>query len=57
MKTIILILLLSVIGMTDSAQDPATTSPQYYKVLLENCEAVSAQSAECEADFLCYGLK
>jgi beta-alanine degradation protein BauB len=36
MKAIILIALLSAIGMTASAQDPVKTSPQYYKVLLEN---------------------
>jgi len=36
MKAIILIRLLSAIGMTASAQDPVKTSPQYYKVLLEN---------------------
>jgi len=35
METIILILLLSVLGMTASAH-PVKTSPQYYKVLLEN---------------------
>ncbi|PYJ67167.1 MAG: hypothetical protein DME76_15800, partial [Verrucomicrobia bacterium] len=35
MKTIILIPFLA-IGVTASAQDPVKTSPQYYKVLLEN---------------------
>jgi beta-alanine degradation protein BauB len=35
MKTITLILLL-VVCLTTQAQDPVTTSPQYYKVLLEN---------------------
>ncbi len=36
MKTIILISLLSAVCVAASAQDPVTTSPQYYKVLLEN---------------------
>jgi quercetin dioxygenase-like cupin family protein len=36
MKTTILISLLSAICVAASAQDPMTTSPQYYKVLLEN---------------------
>jgi len=36
MKTTILISLLSAICAAASAQDPMTTSPQYYKVLLEN---------------------
>jgi quercetin dioxygenase-like cupin family protein len=36
MKTIILMSLLSAMCMTASAQDPVSTSPQYYKVLLEN---------------------
>ena len=35
MKTIILIPFLA-IGVTASAQDPVKTSPQFYKVLLEN---------------------
>jgi len=35
MKTIVLIPFLA-IGITASAQDPVKTSPQYYKVLLEN---------------------
>ena len=35
MKTIILIPFLA-IGVTAFAQDPVKTSPQYYKVLLEN---------------------
>ena len=40
MKTIILISLLSGICITGSAfgQDPVKTSPQFYKVLLENDE-------------------
>jgi len=36
MKTTILISLLAVLWMTAQAQDPAKTSPQYYRVLLEN---------------------
>ena len=36
MKTTILISLLAVLWTTASAQDPVQTSPQYYKVLLEN---------------------
>src|SRR5882762_11247065 len=36
MKTIILTSLLSAMCMAASAQDPVKTSPQYYKVLLEN---------------------
>jgi len=36
MKTIILLLLLAVLCTTAHAQDPVKTSPQYYKVLLEN---------------------
>jgi quercetin dioxygenase-like cupin family protein len=36
MKNIVLILLLAMVGATASAQDPVKTSPQYYKVLLEN---------------------
>jgi quercetin dioxygenase-like cupin family protein len=36
MKTIILISLLAVLSTTAHAQDPVKTSPQYYKVLLEN---------------------
>jgi beta-alanine degradation protein BauB len=36
MKTKILILLVLAIGMAMSAQDPVTTSPQFYRVLLEN---------------------
>jgi quercetin dioxygenase-like cupin family protein len=36
MKTIILIPLLSAMWMGAFAQDPVKTSPQYYKVLLEN---------------------
>jgi quercetin dioxygenase-like cupin family protein len=35
MKNILLILL-AMVGATASAQDPVKTSPQYYKVLLEN---------------------
>lgn len=36
MKTTILILLLAILCTTAHAQDPVKTSPQYYKVLLEN---------------------
>ena len=36
MKTVILISLLAVLCTTTHAQDPVKTSPQYYKVLLEN---------------------
>ena len=36
MKTNILVSLLLAICMAASAQDPVKTSPQYYKVLLEN---------------------
>src|SRR5712691_7316566 len=36
MKTIIRLLLLVVLSTTAHAQDPVRTSPQYYKVLLEN---------------------
>jgi beta-alanine degradation protein BauB len=36
MKSIIFISLLVVLCQTAHAQDPAKTSPQYYKVLLEN---------------------
>src|SRR6267142_2906021 len=36
MKTVILISLLAVLWATAHAQDPVKTSPQYYKVLLEN---------------------
>jgi quercetin dioxygenase-like cupin family protein len=36
MKTIILISLLTVLCTAAHAQDPVKTSPQYYKVLLEN---------------------
>jgi quercetin dioxygenase-like cupin family protein len=36
MKTLILILTLAVLCTTAHAQDPVKTSPQYYKVLLEN---------------------
>src|SRR5947207_9282433 len=36
MKTLILISLLAVLCPTAQAQDPVKTSPQYYKVLLEN---------------------
>ena len=36
MKTTILISLLAVLCTTVRAQDPVKTSPQYYKVLLEN---------------------
>jgi quercetin dioxygenase-like cupin family protein len=36
MKTTILISLLVILGMAARAQDPVKTSPQYYKVLLEN---------------------
>src|ERR1700720_3585837 len=36
MKTTILISLLTVLGTTAHAQDPVKTSPQYYKVPLEN---------------------
>src|SRR5438874_13524850 len=36
MKTVILISLLAVLCTTAQAQDPVKTSPQYYKVLLEN---------------------
>jgi len=36
MKTFILISLLAVLWTTAHAQDPVKTSPQYYKVLLEN---------------------
>src|SRR5436309_4272165 len=36
MKTVILISLLAVLWATAQAQDPVKTSPQYYKVLLEN---------------------
>jgi len=36
MKTVILISLLAVLWTTARAQDPVKTSPQYYKVLLEN---------------------
>src|SRR6202011_572111 len=36
MKTIILMSLLAVLCITAHAQDPVKTSPQYYKVLLEN---------------------
>ena len=36
MKTVILISLLAVLWTTVHAQDPVKTSPQYYKVLLEN---------------------
>jgi quercetin dioxygenase-like cupin family protein len=36
MKTIILLSLLAVLCTTAHAQDPVKTSPQYYKVLLEN---------------------
>jgi beta-alanine degradation protein BauB len=36
MKTVILISLLAVLWTTGDAQDPVKTSPQYYKVLLEN---------------------
>jgi hypothetical protein len=36
MKTNILVSLLWAVCMAVSAQDPVKTSPQYYKVLLEN---------------------
>ena len=36
MKATILILLLAVLSATAKAQDPVKTSPQFYKVLLEN---------------------
>ena len=36
MKNIILLPLLAVLSTTAHAQDPVKTSPQYYKVLLEN---------------------
>ncbi len=36
MKTLILVSLLAVLCTTIQAQDPVKTSPQYYKVLLEN---------------------
>ncbi len=36
MKTILLISLLVIFGTAVRAQDPVKTSPQYYKVLLEN---------------------
>ena len=36
MKTTLLILLLAILCTTARAQDPVKTSPQYYKVLLEN---------------------
>ena len=36
MKTLILMLFLAVLCTTAQAQDPVKTSPQYYKVLLEN---------------------
>jgi quercetin dioxygenase-like cupin family protein len=36
MKMIIIASLLSAMCMVTSAQDPVTTSPQFYKVLLEN---------------------
>ena len=36
MKTVVLLSLLSVVCVTADAQDPVKTSPQYYKVLLEN---------------------
>jgi quercetin dioxygenase-like cupin family protein len=36
MKTLILVSLLAVLCTTIHAQDPVKTSPQYYKVLLEN---------------------
>src|SRR6267142_782364 len=36
MENIIFLSLLSIISLTVSAQDPVKTSPQYYKVLLEN---------------------
>src|ERR1700704_126356 len=36
MKTTILMSFLAVLCTTAHAQDPVTTSPQYYKVLLEN---------------------
>src|ERR1700736_746533 len=36
MKTIILMSLLAVLCITAQAQDPVKTSPQYYRVLLEN---------------------
>jgi len=36
MKMIILASLLSAMCLATSAQDPVTTSPQFYKVLLEN---------------------
>src|SRR6266853_330392 len=36
MKTVILISLLAVLWATAHGQDPVKTSPQYYKVLLEN---------------------
>ncbi|PYK77904.1 MAG: hypothetical protein DME40_09360 [Verrucomicrobia bacterium] len=36
MKSIILISLVAVLCTTAHAQDPVKTSPQYYKVLLEN---------------------
>jgi hypothetical protein len=36
MKTIILMSLVAVLCTTAHAQDPVKTSPQYYKVLLEN---------------------
>jgi quercetin dioxygenase-like cupin family protein len=36
MKTIILMSLLAILSTTAHAQDPVKTSPQYYKVLLEN---------------------
>lgn len=36
MKTIILVSILVVLSTTAHAQDPVKTSPQYYKVLLEN---------------------
>ncbi len=39
MKTIILMSLAAVLCTTAHAQDPVKTSPQYYKVLLENDQA------------------
>ena len=36
MKAVVLISLLAVLWTTALAQDPVKTSPQYYKVLLEN---------------------
>lgn len=51
MKTIVLMSILAVLCTTARAQDPVKTSPQYYKVLLENDQVRVLSGAKLKVSY------